>query len=440
MKKDLGYGYDYISIGYRNGLVEMNYSHEDLLKIWKEIKLKLVEDSGHVIRLKKNYEDNWRSYQTILDEGYREDISGLAEQELLDLFLSCIRALTESVGISHVIESIGQNVEGDFREILAAEIGLDAVKEHLAKLTFPTEKSFVTRSEEALKAIGTLTGEAREKAMNDYLADNYWIQNSYKGSVDLRPDLEKMVSEASLARVKEVTKEERDALAEKLGLSEKVMELMDLIDLTTIWQDQRKANILKTIHVVDCLVKEIAKRIGIDKLSLYQLGMSDIDNLKSLDQLKSIEADLKRRITGVYFIMTNDLEEVLVGDDYLEAHKLVKNDSDDDELDVLNGSIANPGLAVGRVKVCLDIETIDKVEIGDILVASMTRPEYMPAIKKAAAIITDEGGITCHAAIVARELGIPAIIGTKRATKVLKDGQLVEVRANHGQVRVIKEG
>jgi pyruvate,water dikinase len=68
----------------------------------------------------------------------------------------------------------------------------------------------------------------------------------------------------------------------------------------------------------------------------------------------------------------------------------------------------------------------------------MTRPEYLPAMKKAAAFVTDEGGITCHAAIVAREMGKPCIIGTKVATKVLKNGDLVEVKGNHGVV-LIKE-
>ena len=69
----------------------------------------------------------------------------------------------------------------------------------------------------------------------------------------------------------------------------------------------------------------------------------------------------------------------------------------------------------------------------------MTRPEFMPALKKAAAIITDEGGITCHAAIVSRELNIPAVIGTKIASKVLKDGMMLVVKANHGHVRVLKK-
>jgi pyruvate,water dikinase len=67
----------------------------------------------------------------------------------------------------------------------------------------------------------------------------------------------------------------------------------------------------------------------------------------------------------------------------------------------------------------------------------MTRPEFVPLMKKAAGIVTDEGGITCHAAIISRELGKPCIIGTQTATQIIKDGDLVEVRANHGTVRIL---
>jgi pyruvate,water dikinase len=65
----------------------------------------------------------------------------------------------------------------------------------------------------------------------------------------------------------------------------------------------------------------------------------------------------------------------------------------------------------------------------------MTRPEFILAMRKAVAIVTDEGGVTCHAAILSRELGIPCVVGTKIATKVFKDGDLLEVRANHGIVK-----
>ena len=83
-------------------------------------------------------------------------------------------------------------------------------------------------------------------------------------------------------------------------------------------------------------------------------------------------------------------------------------------------------------------EEIPEVMEGEVLVAPMTTPDYLPAMKRATAFVTDEGGITCHAAIVARELKKPCIIGTKIATKVLKDGDLVEVDANTGTVKIIK--
>ncbi|MDI6778021.1 MAG: PEP-utilizing enzyme [Patescibacteria group bacterium] len=80
-----------------------------------------------------------------------------------------------------------------------------------------------------------------------------------------------------------------------------------------------------------------------------------------------------------------------------------------------------------------------KMNEGDILVSTATTPSIVPAIRKASAIITDEGGLTCHAAIVSREFEIPCVIGTKIATKVLKDGDLAEVNAEKGLVKIINK-
>jgi pyruvate,water dikinase len=79
----------------------------------------------------------------------------------------------------------------------------------------------------------------------------------------------------------------------------------------------------------------------------------------------------------------------------------------------------------------------EKFVEGDVLVTTMTHPEFLSVMKQASAIVTDEGGITCHAAIVARELGKPCIIGTKIGTKVFKDGDMVEVDAERGVVKKI---
>ena len=101
---------------------------------------------------------------------------------------------------------------------------------------------------------------------------------------------------------------------------------------------------------------------------------------------------------------------------------------------LLSGSPASPGIASGPVKIVPDPSQIDKVLEGDILVAAMTTPDFVPAMKRAAAILTDRGGRTAHAAIVSRELGIPCIVGSEKAMTTLKDGQVITVDGGKGKV------
>ena len=91
----------------------------------------------------------------------------------------------------------------------------------------------------------------------------------------------------------------------------------------------------------------------------------------------------------------------------------------------------------GKVCIVIDVHK-DNFEPETILVTTMTRPEFMPLMRKAKAVITDEGGVTCHAAIVSRELGIPCIIGTKNATRVLKNVDFVKMNLKTGLVTAIK--
>lgn len=102
----------------------------------------------------------------------------------------------------------------------------------------------------------------------------------------------------------------------------------------------------------------------------------------------------------------------------------------------ISGQTVYAGRVRGRVRLVVDSGHIEKFQEGEVLVTEMTTPEFVPAMKKAVAIVTDEGGICCHAAIVSREMKKPCVIGTRIATKVLKDGDLVEVyAADKGIVR-----
>jgi len=97
----------------------------------------------------------------------------------------------------------------------------------------------------------------------------------------------------------------------------------------------------------------------------------------------------------------------------------------------------SPGIAQGKVRVVSERSNFDEFKEGEVLVAKMTDPTMVIMMAKAAAIITDTGGLTCHAAIVSREMGIPCVVATKEATRVLKDGQQVVVDGSKGEVYLI---
>ncbi|MBZ9571221.1 phosphoenolpyruvate synthase [Methanobrevibacter sp. TMH8] len=110
----------------------------------------------------------------------------------------------------------------------------------------------------------------------------------------------------------------------------------------------------------------------------------------------------------------------------------------DDDLEsrevIVRGLGASPGMASGSVKIIRKIDELDKIQDGDIMVTTMTTPDMVPAMKRSSGIITDEGGITCHAAIISRELGIPCVVGTGNATEVLKENSKVTIDGKKGLV------
>jgi len=174
--------------------------------------------------------------------------------------------------------------------------------------------------------------------------------------------------------------------------------------------------------------ERLSKKYGISKKLFF---LCTEDELIALDEgSQSIsESDLNKRKEGCYFIKDKGWQFVFTPvDRYEETYQ-----------NELKGNIAFKGIAKGTVKIINNPSDIGKFSKGDILVSINTDPSLMPAINICSAIISDEGGVTCHAAIVARELKKPCIIGTKNATKVLKDGDIVEVDANQGIIKLIKK-
>jgi len=119
----------------------------------------------------------------------------------------------------------------------------------------------------------------------------------------------------------------------------------------------------------------------------------------------------------------------------LQRRGLVFESVEGEEGQELKGTTAFRGQVTGKVRKVSSFADMKNFQPGEVLVTEMTNPDYVPIMKIAAAVVTDEGGMTCHAAIASREMQIPCIVGTKRATKTLSDGEMVEVDATRGIVR-----
>jgi phosphohistidine swiveling domain-containing protein len=183
----------------------------------------------------------------------------------------------------------------------------------------------------------------------------------------------------------------------------------------------------------EIVADQIAKKNQYSRAQILCLTQHEIDDYftTSLLPFKNI-LDKRDELSALVFI--DGKYSVVSGDEAKEYEQIVTKVSD---TGMLKGKTAFKGHVTGTVRIILEPNKKNTFNKGDILVTGMTRPEYMPYIAKASAVITDAGGILCHAAITAREMKIPTIVGTEKATKVLNDGDKVEVDATNGTVNKI---
>lgn len=184
------------------------------------------------------------------------------------------------------------------------------------------------------------------------------------------------------------------------------------------------------------LLKELGKRIGATVNQGHYLTIDEITGILAGKKEVNLN-ELNERIKRNFYVIDNGKIKLLTGKKAWDFDKNIKSRPIPKGLKSLSGQCASRGKVQGTVKIIKNKEDYAKFKAGDILVSYATNPNMVPLMKKSAAVVTDEGGVTCHAAIVSRELNIPCVIGTRFATKVLKDGQKVEVDATKGIVRKI---
>lgn len=215
---------------------------------------------------------------------------------------------------------------------------------------------------------------------------------------------------------------------------ELIIKLIELVNMFSKNKFRRIEILNKTIYDLQPIYRDIAKEgyVEYDKviglcadefLDYVKSGFKDIKSANDYNFMNYLDSD------DSYVI--SDEESIRFKKDYL--------DKELEDVDELKGNTAFAGKAKGIVKVISGHKDFHKFEEGDVLVCSMTDPNYVPIMKASCAIVTDMGGVLSHAAIVAREMKKPCIINTKIATKVFKDGDLIKVDADNGIIKILEK-
>ncbi len=344
-------------------------------------------------------------------------------------------------------------------EFLQKKVPKEKVQLYLSVLTFPSRSSIFEKEREELKKITKLI-KSNKNFVKLFSASPKEIKSKLKAYLSLNKKLDQHVKKYSFivcgyvdedplnkddfirkiqANIKrgKVKKEQpkisRNQLLVKLKAPIEIRRISEALSEFTYYKDSIRSyyNILHFSAIP--LFKECANRLNI---TLTQLKMLMPPEIKAF--LYCGKAD-KKLINHRYKLCVVHFEgkgiEVLAGQ---KAKKFLKENLpsiDKSSVRIIKGVCANKGVVTGKVKIVKTAKDVSKNDKDFILVTPMTTPELVPVIHNAKAIVTDEGGVTCHAAIVARELNKPCVIGTQIATKTLKNGDLVEVDADKGIVR-----
>jgi len=334
----------------------------------------------------------------------------------------------------------------------ARKLGLKDYEKIINTLTQPLRANTPVLLDKALLELAVaikkdkITSFQKKRVLRKIYGQFYWlpcndpIDRPYELS-DFEHQLEKYLTHPSPAEdllklEKEWRTKRRKWLhtLERLQPNSREREFARIFAMTTYWKDRRDDYRRETYARFRNLFAAIAQRVGVTATTLQYFKEEEIRGALLTGKKLSRGVAENRRSNAVT-IFNGEVFKILnkhEGKQLVNSLETIRKKTGE-----LTGVIGSQGIASGEATIIWIKDDLKKVRKGQIMVAKTTHPDYVPAMRLCRAIVTDEGGITSHAAIVARELGIPCVVGTKIATKVFKDGDRVEVDAGKGVVKKI---
>ena len=328
--------------------------------------------------------------------------------------------------------------------ILKKEIkGVLPKENFINNLLIPKKKNFFVRETEAILEMAKKYKEVKNinKDINKYLKEFGWIKRiAYYGAFETRSGIVRRIKQLIKEGLDKKLDKSRQIKAEankkykkayaKIKDSAKTVELIKLAQEFMYLQTYRLDVFFLADFQAQAFWRKVAEKFGLSvQECMYLTGEEILSGLKG--QVVTEKKEIKSRQQKYSLVLKGGKMNLLSGKKVVTIKQVTQRQI------IVKGVVANRGRARGKVKLVHEIADLDKVSSGDILVSVKTIPQFVTAMMRASGIITDLGGMLSHAAIVSREFGIPCVVGTKNATQVFKDGDLVELNAYEGVARKI---
>ncbi len=391
-----------------------------------------------------------KKLDSIFEKFEKTNLAKLNECELLDYYLLVKNGFVEWFVPGALVEPIGIEGERRIRALLDKKgVKKGEIDSTVSILTTTPHKTFSKRELEELLsiAINAYKGASIDALLERHVELYFWIHNNYFTTEALGKDffknqlitlLSKNGNPASyLTKLESEFKsvlDKKQSLIAELKLSNEEKELIEFLELFAWYNDYRKEYVMKILHYLDAVLSEIARRKG---LSLKQMKYSMAHEVESVLNGTFDTPLLEKRMKE--FVAVWDPQgnkfETFTADAQSAWKRIDPHITHKQEQVEITGLPASRGIVRGRAYVTMNAQDSKNMQSGDILITSMTTPDFVTGMKKAVAVVTNEGGILCHAAVVSREFGIPCVVGTQVATRALKTGDYIEVNGDQGIVK-----
>ncbi len=388
----------------------------------------LIENKDLLSNLPPNTIDSTQAIRD-LGETYIKQIDALSHPELAGLVdrISVLQSECVAFGTGVAFADAFGDISNKLIEILQKRQNLKySLSVYTTNLGGSVRKNLTELAYEEIRSDKNIP---KQKLLDKY----FWLDQGYIGQGLSSFELQNIEDSSN------ITDEfiDRDLLLEELKLSQEEAYMFEVAG-TLVMVKSLRADSRQYLHVlINKIVGRLAIELNLPPKYLETLYSSELSAI--LRKERFIPNDLEKRfIHSVYIPKEDGTYEVIVGEKVKEflSKKLYKEEISNKES--VEGQVAYSGKVSGTVRLVFGPQHNNKVKEGDILISTATSPQLLPAMKRASGFVTDVGGVTSHAAIVARELKKPCIVGTRHATQIFNDGDMVEVDAEKGVVKILK--